>query len=230
MGNYGGVHNVLQKMLTTTPAPVTITTKLDVYYGKPLAAMFTPQAQDLIRSKKFDPVVITSGTLEVMKQFDTLIREQGARTVVYMTWEGVHPGNKGTAEQYRAATAAEVKVMRRMERETGAVIVPVAVVYYDLITHPPRSGLREDFLWRPANIHQNFLGTAVNAWTLQAVLNGHSPVGLDFDYTANLPDWLQQTLAPDDLALARDASLRRACQERIWRIVQQWRAGKTAFD
>jgi hypothetical protein len=230
MGIYGGVNEVLQKMLAGAAAPLRITTQSDIYYGKPLTAMFTDKAQDLITSKKFDPVIITSGSLDVMKQFDALIRAQGSRTVVYMTWSGSHPGNKSTMENYHAVTAADAKTMRQMERETNAVIVPVGVVYYDLIRKPPRAGLREDYLWRKADIHQDFLGTAVNAWTLSAVLTGRSPVGLDFDYTANLPDWLVPKLEPDDLKLARDASLRRALQERVWQIVQQWKSGTTEFD
>lgn len=230
MGNYGGVNNLLQRQLASASPALKITTKSDIYYGQPLSAMFTPQAQELIQSKRFDPVIITSGTIEAMKQFDAVIRASGARTFVYQTWAGSHPGNRATMEAYRASTAADVRLMRQMERETRAVVVPVAVIYHDLISRPPREGLREDYLWKPANIHQNFLGTAVNAWSLYAVLTGRSPVGVDLDYTANLPNWMPPTLAPDDLALARDAELRRAVQERVWKVVQQWRSGTTEFD
>ncbi len=117
-----------------------------------------------------------------------------------------------------------------VQRDTGALVVPVAVVYYDLISRPPLDGLREDYLWRPKDIHQNLPGTAVNAWTLYAVLAGRSPVDLDLDYTQNLPDWLISNLAPDDLELARDKKLGRAMRERVWKIVQDWQNHRTEFD
>lgn len=230
MANYGGVNNLLQRQLAYASPSLKITTQSEIIYGRPLREMFTPQAEELIQTKKFDPVVITSGDLGTMKKFNVLIRANGGRTVVYMTWAGLHPGNNATMDAYRASTAADVKTMRQMERDTGALIVPVAVVYHDLISRPPREGLREDYLWRPADIHQNFLGTAVNAWTLYAALTGRSPVDVDLDYTANLPDWLPARLAADDLELARDAELGRAVRERVWKIVRQWQSGTTEFD
>ena len=68
-----------------------------------------------------------------------------------------------------------------MERETGATIVSSAVAFHALTVRPPEGMPRIDYLWKPRNIHQNEIGTMINAWMLYAMLTGNSPVGVNFD-------------------------------------------------
>ncbi len=226
MGNRSGVYAYLRKAASVADPPMTIRTKASIFWGKGLQAMNTPEVRDAIESGKCGRVVITSGDLATMKEFDSLIRENGLQTVVFMTWAGRHPGHQATPEEYREATARSVETMRQMEAETGAVVVPIAVVYYDLTVRPAREGLREDYLWDPANIHQNELGIVVNSWVLYSVLAGKSPVGLDYD----LPPHVVGTKLVNNPDIVFDEALRRELQERVWKIVQQWQAGETEFD
>lgn len=76
--NEGGVYSYLAKALSVAKGP-SIRADKRIYYGKPLAAMFTEDVQTAIRSDDFDSVVITSGDLPTMKKFDELIRKQGKR-------------------------------------------------------------------------------------------------------------------------------------------------------
>lgn len=230
MANEGGVRHYLTKALQSAKPPLKITTEHEIMYGKPLDVMFTPAAQEKIKSRRYDPVVITSGSYEAMKTFDAFIKANQSRTVIYMTWEGRHPGNRATMAEYKDATMKNVKLMRQVEKELGVTVVPLAVVYYDLTVRPAKSGLREDYMWRAGNIHQGILGTMVNTWTLYAVFTGQSPVGLDFDFTTPQKNYVQGTTLADEPSIVFDEALRRTLQERVWKIVQQWNAGKTELD
>jgi hypothetical protein len=226
MGNCGGINNYFRKALASAEPPLTCRAIAKIYYGQPLRAMFTPQVQRKIASGNYDTIVITSGDLETMKKFDTLIRQSGAKTVVYMTWAGRHPGNGVDAEAYRDATARSVRAMRQMEKDTGATIFPLAVIYHDLTTRPAREGLRVDYLWEPGNIHQNELGMVVNSWAIYSVLTGKPPRGLDYD----MGTWVVGDKLRNNPDTALDADLRRRLQDRVWEVVRQWRAGETEFD
>lgn len=223
--NEGGVQTYLQRAVAKADE-WRIAVDKRIYYGKPLRDMLTDDVRRAIASDRYDTVVFTSGRFETMQQFHGLVREAGKNPVVFMTWEGSHPGNRATVERYTAATKRAVESMRRMERETSATIVPVAVVYHDLTLRPPREGLRVDYLWRPGNIHQNELGTLVNAWTMYAVLTGRSPVGVDFD----VAPWVvgEKLKANPDIPL--DTELRRALQRRVETVVRDWRRGKCHLE
>lgn len=226
MGNKGGVYNYLARAMAAADPPLRLVPSSRIFYGQGLQSMCTDRVRRMIINGGFAAVVITSGDGETMRRFDKTIREHGAATVVYMTWSGRHPGNGATIEDYRQWTARSVQVMREMECDTGAVVVPLAVIYYDLTVRPPRDGLRVDYLWEPANIHQNELGTVVNSWALYAVLTGRSPIGIDYDSQPHVVgDRLSEN--PD---IVFDVPLRRALQERVLDVVRQWQSGKTEFD
>ena len=225
MANEGGVFNYLAKALATADKS-RIHTDKHIYYGKPLSAMLTDDVKSAIASVRFDSVVITSGRLETMREFQRLIEASGKKTIVFVTWDGRHPGNRATKESYTESTKRAVAAVRQFERETKATVVPIAVAYHDLILNPPAGVSRVDYLWRPGNIHQNKLGTMVNAWMLYAVLTGKSPVGVDFD----MPPHVVGEKLSDDPQIRLTAELRHALQSRVWKVAQAWQAGKSHLE
>jgi hypothetical protein len=224
MANDGGVFNYLAAALQKNRVSINVDKQIN--YGKPLREMMKPEVRSAIEAGDADAVVITSGQLDIMKRFDGGIRQAGMKTVVFMTWELRHPGNRATTSQYTDATRKAVQEMRRMERDTGAMIVPAAVAFHSLTTRPPEGMPRIDYLWKPRNIHQNELGTMVNAWMLYSVLTGNSPVGVNFD----MPPYVvgQKVKSEPDIRLTRD--LRTALQERVWEVAQAWKAGKSHLE
>ena len=173
-----------------------------------------------------DVVVITSGDPKVMKQFATKLEDSGKRLVVFMTWEEKHPGNRATVPQYTAATRNAVRTMRTLEKETGATIIPAAVLYHDLTVSPPDGMPRVDYLWRQGDVHQNALGTMANALLMTAMLTGESPAGLNFDFPPYIVG--QQLQDEPELRLTRD--LRETLQSRAWAVAQAWVKGKTHLE
>jgi len=224
MANEGGVFNYLAAALQKNRVSTNVDKQIN--YGKALREMMKPEVRSAIEAGDAAAVVITSGQLDIMKRFDGGIRQAGMKTVVFMTWELRHPGNRATTSQYTEATRKAVQEMRRMERETGAMIVPAAVAFHSLTTRPPEGMPRVDYLWKPRNIHQNELGTMVNAWMLYSVLTGNSPVGVNFD----MPPYVvgQKVKSEPDIRFTRD--LRTALQERVWEVAQVWKAGKSHLE
>ena len=225
MANEGGVFNYLQKALQQHD-DFSIEVDKHIYYGQPLRRMLTDDVRSSIASDRFDTVVFTSERLETMKEFEELVRGSGKKSVVFVTWEGRHPGHNATEEEYTEATRRTVQAMRQMEKETGATTVPVAVAYHDLTLRPPMDVPRVDYLWMADNIHQNELGTLVNMWMLYAILTGKSPVGIDID----MPPHIEGETLQDDSQVRATPEMRKALQERVWKIAQQWKAGETHLD
>ena len=224
MANEGGVFNYLAAALQKDRVRISVDKQIN--YGKALREMMKPEVRAAIEAGDAAAVVITSGRLDIMKQFEGGIRNAGAKTVVFMTWETRHPGNRASTSQYTEATWKAVQEMRQMERDTGAMIVPAAVAFHSLTTKPPEAMPRIDYLWKPRNIHQNEIGTMVNAWMLYAVLTGNSPVGVNFD----MPPYVvgQKLKSNPDIRFTRD--LRTALQERVWEVAQAWKAGKSHLE
>ncbi len=223
MANEGGLHNYVTKALRKSKYE--IVTDQAVFFGKPLKEMWQPATTRKI-SRNFDSVVITSGDLESMRRFDSAIRKSGKKTIIFMTWEGRHPGNQSSAEQYTAATRRAVGLLRELESQTGAIVVPSAVVFHDLTVRPPQGVPRVDYLWKPRDIHQNELGTMINAWTMYAVLTGKSPAGVNFDMSPYIVG--QRVQSDPQTRLTR--RLRGELQKRVWEVVQAWRGGKCHLE
>ena len=193
---------------------------------RPLSEMVTRDVGDAMVDPKVDVVVITSGDVKVMKQFAKKLKDNGKRLVVFMTWEPKHPGNRASKQQYTSATRGAVRRMRAFEKETGARIIPAAVLYHDLTINPPDAMPRIDFLWKERNIHQNALGTMANALLFSAMLTGDSPAGLNFDYPPNIVG--QKLKDEPEIRLSRE--LRETLQYRSWAIAQAWARGKTHLE
>ena len=130
-----------------------------------------------------------------------------------MTWGRNPTINDQGMEGFKNQTKAIVETTMKFEEETGVPVIPCGLIFYDLVKNPPQFEnikLREDWVFMVENIHQNHLGTMINASAHYAVLTGQSPVGL--------PMWDPY---PEELV--------RVLQERTWQIVKDWKAGKTYF-
>ncbi|TWT54903.1 hypothetical protein Pla22_25570 [Rubripirellula amarantea] len=224
MANEGGVYNYLQAALKKRG--IDITHQSEIAYGKPLSEMVTREVGTAMMDPKVDVVVITSGDLKSMQQFATKLKDSGKKLVVFMTWEGKHPGNQSSKTQYTSATRKAVRQMRELEKQTGATIIPSAVLYHDLTMNPPDGMPRIDYLWKQRNIHQNALGTMANALLMTAMLTGESPAGLNFDFPPhivgqNIPD-------EPDLRFTRD--LRETLQYRAWSVAHDWTKGRSHLE
>jgi hypothetical protein len=225
MASEGGIFNYLQKAVGVGTG-MTVQTDSIIDNDRPLSAMLTAKVGRAIVAVEVDSVVITSGELTTMRKFITEIEKAGKHPIVFMTWEPRHPGNRGTDSYYTTATKTSVRNIRRLQKETGATIIPVAVVYHELTTRPPQGMPRRDFLWRPANIHQNELGTMVNAWMMYTILTGKSPVGVDFD----MPPFVAGETLQSDPDLKLTAARRLELQTRVWEVAKAWNAGRTHLE
>ena len=224
MANEGGVYNYLQEALRKRG--IEITHDSNIAYGKPLSALVTREVGDAMMDSNVDVVVITSGDLKVMRQFATKLKGSGKRLVVFMTWEPKHLGNRATELQYTSATRRAVRTIRGFERESGATIIPAAVLYHDLTVRPPPGMPRVDYLWRERNIHQNALGTMASALLMSAMLTGESPAGLNFDFPPHIVGQKFQ----DEPELRFSRELRETLQYRAWAVAQAWVKGKSHLE
>ncbi len=224
MANEGGLYNYLE--IALRKRGIEITHESEIAVGRSLSEMVTSKVGDAMMNAEVDVIVITSGELKVMKQFATKLKDTGKRLVVFMTWEEKHPGNRASLAQYTAATRNAVRAMREFEKETGATIIPAAVLYHDLTVRPPDGMPRIDYLWRKGDIHQNALGTMASALLMSALLTGASPAGLNFDFPPHIVG--QNFQDEPDLRFTRE--LRETLQYRAWAVAQGWAKGKTHLE
>jgi hypothetical protein len=238
-GNEGGLPEHLEAAWPSATSPLSIETEALYYYGQPLGAMFTTDVVTTIETGNFDTCVVTSGSLGEMLEFVPIVEASCDHLVVYMTW-AVNP-TLGSMGSYRDGTASIVATMRELEDTTEARVVPSGLVYYDLISNPPRDDLRLDWLYFPQNIHQNGAGVALNAYVFYAALVGQSPVGIDYDLVYPWDGTV--ILADEQVATRRDTSgaylydeivfdeaFRTTLQQRAWDVTSAWFAGTTEFD
>jgi hypothetical protein len=173
-----------------------------------LADMYTDEVVQRIRRASDQVVVVSSGPDAAMRRFADMTANAGRQMVLYATWADNPMVSAGGMAGFRTATQALVDRARSVEREAEVPVVPSGLIYYDLIADPVDfAGLRPDYLWVPGSSIQNDLGTLVNVSAIYAVTTGRSPVGL--------PCW-----EPFDQDLVRQI------EERVWRIVRDWRAGE----
>ncbi|MCY2973224.1 MAG: hypothetical protein NTW52_01005 [Planctomycetota bacterium] len=224
MANDGGVYNYLEAALRKRG--ISITHESIIAADKSLDYMVTREVGEAMMNSKVNVIVITSGDTKVMKQFATKLKGSGKRLVIFMTWEEKHPGNRATVLQYTVATRKAVKSMRELEKETGATIIPAAVMYHDLTVRPPDGMPRVDYLWRKGDPNQNAIGTMSNALLMSAMLTGKSPAGLNFD----LPPYVVGQRLQDDPELRLTRELRETIQYRAWEVAQNWAKGKTHLE
>jgi hypothetical protein len=172
--------------------------------------MFTDEVKGNIRAGDEDVVVVTSGPRVYLDSFYREVSAAQKKMVVHMTWGRNPTINEQGIEGYKKSTLEIAEVCKAFERDTGVPVVPCGLIFYDLVVNPPAlkdNRLREDWVFMEQNIHQNHIGTMVNAAAHYAVLTGRSPVGL--------PMWDPY---PQELVAA--------IQQRVWEIVNKWKMGE----
>jgi hypothetical protein len=115
------------------------------------------------------------------RALDTRIRENGAQTILYMTWASLDTlagsGIEGFVDEQEQVDAGFLTVAE----ELNATVAPVGAAWARSLTQ------RQDLgLWQYDNVHANESGTYLAACVFYAIIYRQSPAGLD--YTAGLSD------------------------------------------
>lgn len=130
-------------------------------------------ARTRITAERWDYVVLQEGTtlyydqpdslVEVVRSFDHLVREAGARTVFYLTWplQGTVPQDSFT------------RVVARMQDELHILVAPVGAAWQDALAANPSLQL-----YLPDGNHPSPVGTYLGACTMFATMFRRSPEGL----------------------------------------------------
>lgn len=210
IGTEGGLENHFPRLLTEIRSPYNVKTRSRIFWGQGLPRMFTNEVRDQIRQGEEDLIVVTSGQRAYLDSFYHEISAARKKMAVHMTWGRNPTLHKDGMGGYRESTREIVEASRAFEQETGIPVIPCGLIFYDLVANPPALkdiSLRQDWVFMEEDIHQNHIGTMVNAAAHYAVLTGQSPVGL--------PMWDPY---PEELV--------KAVQQRTWDIVKKWKKGE----
>ncbi len=240
-GNFGGLNHHLQVVLARRQGLEIETTPEagDWYYGRALSSM-TPELDFVANEGNVDVCVFTSGRPDTMRMFAEQPSQSCGEVVLFSTWNGANPAFN--PEVFPAAIEGMVEDARTIEAEFPSVrVVPTAHVWRGLSLDPPLDPPRADYLYVTDNIHQNGLGTIVNAYTMYAALTAQSPVGLEYDPNAlvDVPFVVEQRVGlhfeeepflNEGDVVTLDASLQRTLQQRVWRHVNEWYADEVSSE
>lgn len=245
MGEWGGLNSYLELLasagleidLETVPARQSAG---GWYWGMGLDQM--TDALDRIEAEgDYDICVFLNGSLDAMRTFAERLTAACGEVVLLVAGGGQNPVSLGGAHE--STVADSLADARTLQSEfPGLRVAPAALVFYDLAVNPPVAVPRVDYLYGAGNIHQNGLGTLVNAFTLFAVMTGQLSVGIGFDYdapAASEQEFMQGDIIglgrPSPLAVAGDQldftpAVRDLFQQRVDTLLQQWRTSTTVFD
>jgi len=172
--------------------PLRIETGSDIVFGNlPLAEFLRHEnTQAALASRKYDVFVLQGEEFEpvddktafhaAVREFHTAIQAAGARTVLFMTWEFA----------WRPFIDELAAAYDEIGTELGIPVIPAGLVYADCADSPPKPGLPRHFLTASrgnprGDLHQNEMGTAVNAYATFALLTGLDPRGTTFAAPGN---------------------------------------------
>lgn len=246
MGAYGGVNNYLELIVNESVNPMTLNTipaRIDSggwYWGMGLSQMTS--ALDRIESEgDYDSCIFLDGSMQTMREFADRLFVACDKVILFADAGYHNPVSLGGS--YLSATATTLANARQMQVEyPELVVVPTAYVFYELTTNPVVNVPRLDYLYGDDNIHQNGLGTLVNAYSLYSVFSSRSPLGLGFEFDQpatenhsfmsggfillghNFP-----SDTPDDKLLF-DEFTQHLFQQRVIDLLVEWQQGNTTFD
>jgi hypothetical protein len=156
----------------------------------PLAAfLHHPEVEAALASRKYRVWVVQGHELEpvdhplefksAVRDFNAAITASGGRMVLFMTWEF----------RWRRFMPQLADAYESIGQELGAPIIPVGLVYRDCEASPPRD-IAPFFLTASpeataGGLHENKLGTAVNAYSTYSILTGRNPLGQGFAAPGN---------------------------------------------
>ncbi len=135
---------------------------------------------DAIREGDFDAVVLQSylpgadvpsaeSFLDYVARLDEVVKDSGARTIIFMTW----PQGRGDWAQLDDFVAAH----RQAEAELGASVAPVGVAFANAQAERPDMVLIGD-----DTVHATWQGAYLAAATVYATLFDRSPEGLPYSF------------------------------------------------
>jgi hypothetical protein len=165
--------------------PIRLEVDGDIVPGDlPLADFLShPRTREALASGKYDVFVLQGHEFEPVdhkaefhqgvRDFDAAIRAAGGRTVLFMTW-GFH---------FRPFIDELAASYEEIATELGIPVIPAGLVHDDCTRSPP-AGMSDHWLTADpehpeGDLHQNALGTAVNAYSTFVVLTGRDPRGLE---------------------------------------------------
>lgn len=111
------------------------------------------------------PVKNAARMAENVRLFDALIRQRGAKTVLYMTW-----ARKATPEAQQAIS----KAYESLGKELGAIVVPAGRVWESFLAK-----YDEPVLHDADGSHPTLAGSYLAACVFLARLLGENPVGIE---------------------------------------------------
>lgn len=189
------------------PVPLEVDATI-VFGDAPLRALVDlPRTREALASHRFDVFVLQGHELEAVDEreaFHATVRDfhaaataAGARTVLFMTW----------GFPYRPFIAEVAASYDAIGRELGIPVIPAGLVYEDFRRDPPPGQVPYVLTASPehpeGDLHQNALGSLVNAYVTFAMLTGRDPAGATFEAPGHTPTPLDRTLS--DRAWARAA-------------------------
>ncbi len=142
--------------------------------------------------------------LDVASKLDKVIKDSGARTLIYCVWVRV-----GETPQVQEALT---KVQRKVARSLNATFVPVGPAWQAVHKQRPNFNLHS-----PDKHHPGMHGAYLTACVFYAVLTGESPVGHPF------PAVLKQEIEIDKETAA-------FLQKVAWKTVQKYSALEKKLD
>ncbi len=246
MGAWGGLNNYLELMVEASPEPVTLNTiparqtSGGWYWGLGLGAMTS--ALDRIELEgDYSSCIFLDGPLQTMRDFADRLFVACDFVVLFADAGARNPVTLGA--NHFNVTNSTLSNARIMESEyPDLLVIPTALIFYDLSIDPPITVPRLDYLYGDQNIHQNGLGTLINAFAIYSVLSSRSPVGIGFTYDqpafGNQKFMQGETIglgytdpfqAPgDDIELTDET--RDLFQQRVIELLIQWKDETSIFD
>ena len=246
MGAYGGLNNYLELVVNASPNPVQLNTvparssNGGWYWGMGLGQMTS--ALDRIENEgDYSTCIFLDGPMETMREFADRLFVACDHVVLFADAGGHNPVSLGKV--HYSNTAITLNNARLMQKEyPNLIVVPMAYLFYDLTVNPVVSVPRLDYLYGDDNIHQNGLGTLINAYGLYSTLSSRSPLGLSFDFdqpaTTNHSfidgdDILIGHSFPSDTPKDRmnfDEPVQQLFQQRVIDLLIVWNQKNTLFD
>jgi hypothetical protein len=201
-----GVDEHLKVMAASSEPPLIIETKADTIGGAILKVHWeSGGAQEAIREGDWDVVVLQESPhrlegpddvhtfYEYARRFDQEIKNAGARTLLYMTWETPH------ADWIDTDTI--VAAHRHIAEELGAEVSPAGMAWKRAVEQRPDLNLYDR-----DRVHPSILGTYLTVNVLFATLFERTPVGHSYRPPDIYPD-------PDSVAKAQKGYFQRLRDE-----------------
>jgi hypothetical protein len=170
-----GVDEHLKSLAASADPPLTFEVSKVIEQGVPLATILDHRGTTAIQEGTWDIVVLQSSPsklirkeefFETVRTFDKAIKDVGAQTVLFMSWE----------RKDHSVTINEIsQAIDQIASELGIKVAPVGLAWQRSIQERPDLELY-DF----DGLHPNATGTYLSACVIYATIFDRSPVGIDY--------------------------------------------------